>query len=663
MVKGPQQKGFSVEAWKRAFQLIQNPDARDKALFMSCAWFAVEFENVRRMTGECANLVQSHTPIDAILGFVTHQWAVIKDKTQKAFDAIAQNKEFVSEQISEIRITNVMGAPFDPEVALESLVDGTRFPLSFRFLAPTPSKPPEAEQLKALTAMFLLGGYYHTLEQRWLACVWNDYMAISAEGHTWLVPCPWGTHKTQAITRFRQETRYREYATRAANMWLHDLPGDFKKRVLSRKHFLSSFKRNGKTRVKLTPATAVKSELKAISVTRIMLTHEYLEPLNHKPRPEFAGLCIAQVLDAYELLSHLPDQILTFLPRKMEIHGIEEARRYTPKLDRSELKTAFQKALAIRDTQAIWLIDYLTFNASVREQLWFKPLVKLSDSLLGLVVPAVDGVNFLRLTDHLLKEIKSLEEEIGVLFEQHVRAELLESAAGFKYKDRLKVMPGAVRFDISPTEREEIDLVYALGNKIYIGEDKAILFPSEQLEVFRYIETLAGGAEQAQRKADFVKNHLPEFLKATKLDRVVDASLATVCPLVVTNSPFFSGFELMGVPVSDLFILPPYFRTGHLKKSAYTNAKGQLTATSQETFYETEQQAIDNHEAYLRKPPQLTAFEPYATLDDVEYVIPFDPPHSIHIRLYQMHLPYAKLRAEIQKHRAAESAASYKQST
>ena len=215
------------------------------------------------------------------------------------------------------------------------------------------------------------------------------------------------------------------------------------------------------------------------------------------------------------------------------------------------------------------------------------------------------------------------------------------------------VFPARLKFEESPTEFEEIDLVYALGNAIYIGEDKAIIFPSEPLEKFHYIETLKVEAVgQAQRKATFVRKHLSQFLKLTKLDQIVDLASPTVCPVVVTNSPFFSGFEVEGVPITDLFILTKYFRDGYLEKSAYIDASGNIVATAKEMFYEDEAGAIGNHESYLRKPPQLAAFEPYASLDDIEYVVPFGTPHCVHIKMYQMHLPYAEVREAIQKHQA-----------
>jgi hypothetical protein len=159
IIKGPQQRGFTLDEWEKAFQSIQGPDDADKALFLSGEWFAAEFENARHMTSQCAKFVNNTAPLDVILGFITHQWAVIKDKTEKIFEANAPNKEFVSEQISEMRISNVMGVPFDPEVALEILVDGARFPLSFQFLTGTTAKPFEPMQFEALSGIFILGGY------------------------------------------------------------------------------------------------------------------------------------------------------------------------------------------------------------------------------------------------------------------------------------------------------------------------------------------------------------------------------------------------------------------------------------------------------------------------------------------------------------------------
>jgi hypothetical protein len=656
-VKGPQQRGFNADTWKKALQATASDEA-DKLLGVSGEWFAEEFTKLRHLTLEYASKADPARADEITLGFATQQWAVVKNKVRAAFEKIVQNKEFISEQLSEMRIANVLGASFDPEVAVEAIVDGARYPLSYQFAEQKSAGVSAEEHLSAAAMMFTLGGYYHTLEQWWLECLWNDYSVAAISDDLALVaPADAGFHKVQAISRFRQEARHQEAVTQSA-AWLQKAPDELLNKIFASRHSLSSFKRKGKTHIKPVPLT--KANVGAGTAARVMLTHEYLEPLYRKARRQFRGLTLAQLLDAVELLSALPNQMYKFLPGRSELRSLDEILRYVVRVDANELRQCFVKALRITDDQATWLLEYFTFPRNVREQLWFKPLVRLNENAIGMLAPALDGVNFTRLVDHLVNTIDDLEQEAGTLFETHVRSELIESASDFRFKHRLGIVNSAFTFSVD-SKFEEIDLIYALGNNIFIGEDKAIGFPSSSLQVFQYTNRIRMEAiPQAQRKAEFVRNHLRAFLKATGLEETVDEGAANVHSVVVTNGVFLSGFEIDGVPVTDLLILTKYFREGYLAKFGYRDERGKLVAARKDVFYDNEQQAIDNHVPYLRNPPQVAVFEPYVTLDDIKYPSALKGFRSLVIRAYQMHMPYDDVRAEINKHRSSRSSAGNK---
>ena len=651
LIKGPQQRGFKLSSWEAAFGKILNPDDMDKALFESGKWFATEFGEVRKKTAGHANIAGPE-PIEAIVGYITHQWAVIKEKTQQALNGITQDGEFVSEQISELRITNAMGIPFYPEVAIEALVDGARFPLSYEFSKIAPFSSSEVDTLNSISGLLALGQYYHTLEQWWLECIWNDYRVISTEHEIEVLQCPGGTHKIQAVTQYRRDARNREAMMIADSSWKFTLNETTKQEFLSKKQRFSSYKRHEKTRIKVSPVGRNKNAPDASFVSRTMLTHEYLYPLHSKARRQFSGLSIDQLLDAYELVSHLPEQIYCVLPQKDKIESISGLTRFAPKIQISELKAAFKTALSITDKQIDWLIGQLTFDTDVYQQLWFRPFVRLNNDVLSLIAPAVSGTHFVRIVDYFLKQIDDVEKEAGKLFEEYARSEMQKSAESFRFKGKLRVICKSLKFEVSSDEYEEIDLIYLLGNNIYIGELKAMITPAEPLEVFHYIERLKSeGVNQAKRKADFVRKHLALFLEKTELVPFVNVGAAKVCPLVVTNSPFFAGYDAGGIPIIDMLILSGYFELGYLGKNGYHDSRGKLIASSKVYFYQTEQEAINNHEAYLRNPPQIEVFDPFVTLDDVKYIIPGNPERTMLIQTYQLHIPYGASRAEIDGHR------------
>jgi len=651
LVKGPQQHGFDIDNWRSVYKSVAEPDEQDAALFSSGLWFAKHFENARRLTHEQADQLSLENPVEVIIGMLTQQWLSLNAEVSDAFKKFRGGVMY-TEEVSEMRLQTGFGGTLDPQGAVEGLVDGSRFPLSYKINSPKGGTSSSGSgALTAIINMFVLGSFYNFLEQWWLECVWNDYRALEDDEAAYIEPCPWGCHRVDTVSQFRRESQAYERIQRGYMLWENQYSEDLKRVALNQRPFLRAFIRRGKIRLNVVEGTRAKNPMSTISLTRDLLTYEYLLPLYKKTLSKFAGLSLTQIMDVYQLFGQLPEQLPQFLPKLGEIKDIPTALRYAPRIEKQELKTALQRALGISDEQFVRLMAYMTFQGKVRDQLWFKPLVKISEALYSIALPAIDGVNFNRLIDELLKEIPDSEKAVGALFERHVRDELARSVESFPYGDRFKLCSDSLKFGVSKRESEEIDLAFVLGAKLFIGEAKSTIYSAEPIEKFNCLRRLEEGAMQAVRKANFVKKYMVEFLSTTGFDKRVSGGRIDVYPLVITNGKLFSGYEMNGVPVVELFSLTRFFSNNYIERNAYFEENGCLTPSEKLYLYQTEQQAIERIDSYLKSPPQISVYDSFLRLDDNEFRIPLVSGKPIRIREYRVHLPFSDLKEKVREHK------------
>jgi len=151
--------------------------------------------------------------------------------------------------------------------------------------------------------------------------------------------------------------------------------------------------------------------------------------------------------------------------------------------------------------------------------------------------------------------------------------------------------------------REETDLTLRIGQKIIVCELKCTLFPSTPNQLHNYYQELGKGADQAQKKSDFVKDNLGDFFVLTGASSCSTEEF-TVLPLVISNLPFATGYAFQNVPVIDLRILEQYLKGRWIPDSLLT--KQGFEPLGQEVhFYSSEKEAEERLEEYLKNPPQI----------------------------------------------------------
>ena len=616
-IKGPQQTSFDLSKWKAEFTNSTNPDDVDKSIYDAGLWFDEEFQGIRKTTKEATAFLPVKEPKRMFIGIATREWIAVRGKINERIKSQTKSDAVFIQELLYAPLKSIFGTQISPQGIIDSLVDSIRFPLTSVFPIPDLSTKIDPQHaVEASRVLFLMGQLYNLLEQLWLELVWGDYRYKEVCGRIVITISSNSLHQVEAISDFRRQSRLNETIQLAKDVWEYQLPKAFKDRELRKRKLFTILKKpSGKIRIKVSEASRYEDNPDSAPISHIFLTHEYIDEFIKQIFPQFCNLRLEQVILAYDLLSQIPKQMLNILPPDSGIDSVERATSYAPMFEKNELLNAFRSALDISNDQSKYLIQYMTHNGSVREQLWFKPIIEMPDEKISMLLPALDGVHYFRLVDRLLKDIPNAETQMGKLFENHVRRSLIGAASKFRFAPDLKVYAKSLKFNISETEFEEIDLVFAVGNKIYIGESKASLYPVDPLEKYHYLEKLkADGVGQALRKVDFVKKHLRDFL--AKVEFPIDAKKLEVFPLVITNNNLYCGYPISGVPVCDILILARYFDTGTFERLVIRDEKGNMTPTEIEYFYKTRSEATDNFWGYLMHPPQVKCFENYLHLDE-----------------------------------------------
>jgi hypothetical protein len=166
--------------------------------------------------------------------------------------------------------------------------------------------------------------------------------------------------------------------------------------------------------------------------------------------------------------------------------------------------------------------------------IWERPIIEFDDYLIPVMLPLLSP-NSLRMTDFWLEKGGFDLDSRGVLFENYIKKVLLST---LKRKGFEVNVPSQNIFRNSKGEFEEIDLIVELKNITIIAEVKCIKYPFDPRDYHNMYSRLSEGAEQINRKIDFVQQNIKDFKSESYLSK-------PIVKLVITNLPIFSGYIIL----------------------------------------------------------------------------------------------------------------------
>ncbi|WP_224248957.1 hypothetical protein [Hyalangium gracile] len=605
-LKGPSQKGFEPEQWLSALRAIPSPSLEDLRLFAAALWFDSQFEGLRAYFE--ATPVPPGRPDQIIrraVGLVNRECLTVAETVQR--NLAATRGTITQRDIVESRISlagNVNVAP--AEATVEGTVDGLRFELAALTASTPRTFANELDGLGQLRQMFLRLNFtiaYHGLEEDWMECLHHDLAVEMPEDQpTQLVPRDLERASARALGLDRETMLVQE-------MMQHGIEGLRKlPRVLDailRRKAIRFRKLSGKVHVgETTEDMAVQ-----IHLWRMVASEPDLDPHAKEPLESLGGVTLLEMLEAWAALVPLTMDIASRMPRIPLTHPAQ-FEELAPLIPVRALVAALAKATGLADERCRTIIDALTWR-TVRDSLWFRPLVSVGPEHRVIVLAALQSPNLRRSLEYWMSEGGWDLGKRGTSYEDHVRASLAKKIKGKPHWN----FSGVVPHKLQPPDSSvgDLDLVVWIGNKILVGEIKCFRRPATSHEWFLHEERIRDAVKQLQGKVKYVREN-PAWLadEVNKVGGNVDPAAVSIECCVVLNSALGSLQIIDEVPIVDTYILNRYFNEGRGEILVSTEP----VKTKTVAFYNSQDEAAEKLGDYLRQPPHLSFYKKLVTLDE-----------------------------------------------
>lgn len=328
----------------------------------------------------------------------------------------------------------------------------------------------------------------------------------------------------------------------------------------------------------------------------------YYEFLDVKMRLEqLGGFTIEEALGVWVALQYVCFETMNKAKRqKGVVYTKKEMGCYPRKFRKSDLGNYMMKLTGIRLNTVQKVLNAFEVDWQRYNDIWTLPLYRIGDYYCLPFYPIVNSMPY-NLIENLMQRGGYDLEQRGQDFEQYVYRMIAEA----NHQYALKCV-AARRYG---EKKEEIDLIVALRDIVVLAEAKCIHYSMEPQNYGNAWERLTGGAEQALKKAAYMKAH-PELF--TDLG---DVSKKRIIPVVLTNYPIYAGYEYKGVYVIDSHTFTSYFNAGYITKREMSKESNPIVDAK--FFYKNETEFSANFEEYLRENPVKKIHMPKMVIDEI----------------------------------------------
>lgn len=264
------------------------------------------------------------------------------------------------------------------------------------------------------------------------------------------------------------------------------------------------------------------------------------------------------------------------------------------KILKKDLLDYISKMITLKRNRIKQCIELFEAAWDKTNNIWSTPIYPIGDYELLPFYPILYTSSYFTIDQILHRGGISLAER-GILFEKYIYEQLLYSQCPYE----MKCMP-ARKYGIKG-EREEIDVLVSIKDVVLVAEAKCIQYPMESINYHDAWKRLQEGAEQAARKAEFVKQH-PEYFK-----EIGDYSQKRIIPFVLTNYPTYTGCDHNGVYIIDAPSFLTYM-SGNCMLTRHERGKESDIITKARRFYANETEFSAHFEQYLKSNPQKQLF-------------------------------------------------------
>ena len=327
----------------------------------------------------------------------------------------------------------------------------------------------------------------------------------------------------------------------------------------------------------------------SVTMAAILAYYEFLD-ISMKLEG-LGGFTLAEVLGVWVALQYICLECVQGAKVADRVFYTQEDMGEFPRKFRAEDLIAYlMKLTGVKENRVKKVLDAFEVDWKGYNDIWTLPLYKIKGYYCLPFYPIVNSMPY-NLIENLMQRGGYDLEDRGKDFEQYVYKLLSEADPQYPL-----VCKAARKYKKTPDDKgEEIDLVVALRDMVVVAEAKCIHYSMEPQNYYDAWNRLKGGAEQAKRKADYMRKHPETF---TDLG---DVSKKKIIPVVLTNYPMYAGFEHEGVYVIDSHTFASYFAAGYMTKREM--GKDSNDIVDAKFFYNTETEFSANFEDYLKEQP------------------------------------------------------------
>ena len=453
--------------------------------------------------------------------------------------------------------------------------------------------------------------WYDEMVTFWLDCVWNDWYVDTSVCHQdLLLPANQMKAVIETICLYRSEAILATNSFVLCKEW-SNLEKNDKEIFLKRPRItILSINKNGEMEFGINNYFNLENIDKCvpheIGLLMLVLEKNYFKNLLTESLPELHNLTLIQILEAWTFISSMMREIKNQIPELDKILHSQDLLQYSPVFSQNNLVNLMSRTLRLTSEQAVKIIELLTFKGESRDDLWYRPLIKVSEEKLTMIFASLESQNLIRCVEKWLEEGLSkkgkLPDRLGKSFEQFVRDEIREC----NRLTNVKVFKTSFGFTDKNNKKGDIDFIFKIGSKLIIGEVKRSNYPSNPIEFHNYYRDLEKASNQLNRIIkDYINPNLEKFLKKTGFSNLSVEQIRIV-PVIISSLPFATGRKFQNIPVVDLEILKRYVNEG--KTSDFTVTGESKKLIQEISFYSSEEEAEKLIEQYLAEPPQLKIF-------------------------------------------------------
>lgn len=605
-LKHPTAKAFDPKPWHEIFESVEYSD-RDRSLATAAIFCGDQIGSLRTHVVEKALAALSRrSAIRLALAQANRNFAVIRRRMKATLNR--KKGEQVS-HLSHLSRTIIGGAGSQPELNADDLTTVVVDTLPHWFAQAWGL----SDDREALAANFRDIGaradaalsIEHGYRNLWQQSLWEGWRFDFADGKAGFKP----TEKDDAL--LWNAWVLRQEALSAAPGIIASV-GNAKSPSKERRTITNLAWRKGGLRLRL--GVASKKQRESAEFDESAIESSYLRAFLDLPLSDTnAALTPRILIEIWHIIRDLAVLYLEYV-RISEINSYSDVQQLSLSIYKNILVNSISALLSLDTENAIEALNLLItdttdMSALFSRGMWHRPLVLFDDATLLLCAPAIIVGSPIRRVELWLQD-QGVGERLtksppGIIFERGVRARIQDSLASNELIDSFSSAPDGIPKKAS--DDEEVDALFRIGNRIFLGEVKCFLMPTEPMEHYNYIRKLEDAAKQAERKIEWLKNHPYICAKYLGIDstQVGNYSFSS---LVILNQASGSSLKIGETVCIDAHFLGIYLgNSSYRSGGAIDYSTGEIIYAHTD-LYDSEQEAADAMMECFASLPGLQPF-------------------------------------------------------